>query len=201
MEADMSSQQRVQQHFQHSIATLRETLTSQTDLICAASEHLASALLRGGKVLVCGNGGSAALAQYMSSLLINRFERERPGLPAVALTSDSLGISSIAAESHYKTVYAHQIRTLGQACDILLVIASSRNSANLREAIAAAYDREMPVVLLSSEESASIAEMLQSDGVEIRVPGRTAHRTLEAHLTLIHCLCDLIDIQIFGDEL
>lgn len=197
----MSPQQRVQQHFQHSIATLRETFTSQNDVICAAAERLAGALLQGGKVLVCGNGGSAALAQYMSSLLMNRYERERPGLPAVALTADTVDMSSIAAELQYKSVYAQQIRALGQASDVLLVIASSRNSANLREAIAAAYDREMPVILLSSEESANISEMLQSDGVDIRVPGRAAHRTLEAHLTLIHCLCDLIDIQIFGDEL
>jgi D-sedoheptulose 7-phosphate isomerase len=197
----MSSQQRVQQHIQHSIATLRETLTSQNDTICAAAEHLASALLQGGKVFICGNSGSAALAQYMSSLLMNRFERERPGLPAIALTADTVGMSSIAAELQYKSVYAQQIRTLGQPSDILLVIASSRTSANLREAIVAAYDREMPVILLSSEESANIAEMLQSGGVDIRVPGRAAHRTLEAHLAVIHCLCDLIDIQIFGDEL
>jgi D-sedoheptulose 7-phosphate isomerase len=197
----MTPQQRVQQHFQHSIASLRETQTTQTELVCAAADRLTQALLQGGKVLVCGNGGSAALAQYFSSLLLNRFDRERPALPAIALPADSVAMTAIANDMQYKSVYAQQIRALGQSSDILLVLTSGRNSANLREAISAAYDREMPVIVISCEESGNVAEMLQSGDMELRVPVQLACRSQEVQLTILHCLCDLIDVQIFGEEL
>lgn len=197
----MTPQQRVQEHFQHNIASLRETQAVQTELICAAADRLTQALLQGGKVLVCGNGGSAALAQYFSSLLLNRFDRERPALPAIALTADSIGMTAIAADMQYKSVYAQQIRALGQNSDILLVLTSGRNSANLREAIAAAYDREIPVIVISCEDSGNVSEMLQSGDMELRVPVRQGCRSQEVQLTVLHCLCDLIDVQIFGEEL
>lgn len=197
----MTPQQRVQHHFQHGIASLHETESTQTELICAAAERLTHALLQGGKVLVCGNGGSAALAQYFSSLLLNRFDRERPALPAIALPADSVALTAIATDLQYRSVYAQQIRALGQSSDILLVLTSGRNSANLREAISAAYDREMPVIVISCEESGNVAEMLQSGDMELRVPVRLGCRSQEVQLTILHCLCDLIDVQIFGEEL
>ncbi|MBU2098288.1 MAG: SIS domain-containing protein, partial [Gammaproteobacteria bacterium] len=120
----MTPQQRVQQHFQHSIASLRETQSTQAELICAAADKMTQALLQGGKVLVCGNGGSAALSQYFSSLLLNRFDRERPALPSIALPADSVAMTAIANDLQYKSVYAQQIRALGQSTDILLVLTS-----------------------------------------------------------------------------
>lgn len=197
----MEPQQRVQQHIQHNIATLRETVGSQADVLCAAANRMATALVQGGKILVCGNGGSAALAQYMSALFINRFDRERPGLPSLALSADAVCLSTIATDQQYKTGYAQQIRALAQPADILFVMAAGKSSANLREAITAAYDRDIAVILLSSEESSNLAEMLQPDDIEIRVPARITYRSQEIHLVLIHCLCDLIDIDIFGEEL
>lgn len=197
----MTPQQRVQQHFQHSIASLRETHATQSELICTVADRITQSLLQGGKVLVCGNGGSAALAQYFSSLLLNRFDRERPALPAIALTADSVAMTAIATDLQYKSVYAQQIRALGHSADILLVLTSGRYSANLREALGAAYDREMPVIVISCEESGNVAEMLQSGDMELRVPVRLGCRSQEVQLTILHCLCDLIDVQIFGEEL
>jgi D-sedoheptulose 7-phosphate isomerase len=196
-----SQQQRVEQHFQHSMTSLGETVSGQSDNICLAAKRLASALLNGGKVLLCGNGGSAAMAQYMASLLLNRYERERPGLPALALSADPVSMTSIAADQQYKSVFARQIKAYSQPNDILVLLVCGKSTNNLNEAIAAADDRNIPVILLSSEDSSNIAEMLQSDALEIRVPARSARHCLEVHLTLIHCLCNLIDVEIFGEEL
>lgn len=194
-------QQRVQYHLHDSTTTLRNTLDQQAHLIESAAERLATCLLQGGKVLVCANGISASLAQYAAALLVNRFDRERPGLPALALTSDTVLIMAVAADQQYKTSLSRQVRTLGNHSDILLALSSGQNTATLREAITAAYDKEIQVILLGNDNSAHLAEMLQSDDLEIRVPIDVNHRTQEAHLALIHCLCDLIDIQIFGEEL
>lgn len=197
----MTPQQRVQHHFQHSMSTLQDTETALTESICVAAERITDSLLQGGKILVCGNGGSAALAQYFCALLINRFERERPALPAIALSSDAVAMTAIASDLQYKSVYAQQIRALGQNTDVLLVLTSGRNSANLREAIGAAFDREMPVIVISCEQSGNVAEMLKPGDLELRVPVSIACRSQEAQLTLLHSLCDLIDVQIFGEEL
>jgi D-sedoheptulose 7-phosphate isomerase len=197
----MTHEQRIQDHFRQSINGLSTMLNTQTHLINSAADRIAHALLQGGKVLVCGNGGSAALALYFSSLLLNRFERERPALPAIALSADPVAMTAIATDLQYKSVYAQQIRALGQHTDILLVFTSGRNSANLREAVSAAYDREMPVIVISCEDSGNVSEMLQSDDLELRVPAPAGHRSQEIQLTVLHCLCDLIDIQIFGEEL
>lgn len=197
----MTPEQRIQDHFQQSINGLSASVATQTDLIRAAADRIANALLQGGKVLVCGNGGSAAMALYFSSLLLNRFDRERPALPAIALSADPVAMTAIATDLQYKSIYAQQIRALGQDIDILLVLTSGRNSANLREAVGAAYDREMPVIVISCEDSGNVSEMLQSDDLELRVPAPAGHQSQEIQLTILHCLCNLIDIQIFGEEL
>ncbi len=197
----MTPEQRIQAHFQQSIFGLSTSLDTQVDLIRMAAERIAESLLQGGKILVCGNGGSAALASYFSALLLNRFERERPALPAIALSADSVAMTAIAADLQYRSIYAQQIRALGQHTDILLVLTSGRNSANLREAVSAAYDREMPVIVISCEDSGNVTEMLQSGDIELRVPARAGYRSQEIQLTVLHCLCDLIDVQIFGEEI
>lgn len=197
----MTPEQRIQDHFQQSINGLNTSVATQANLICSAADRISNVLLQGGKVLVCGNGGSAAMALYFSSLLLNRFDRERPALPAIALSADPVAMTAIATDLQYKSVYAQQIRALGQHTDILLVLTSGRNSANLREAVGAAYDREMPVIVISCEDSGNVSEMLQSNDLELRVPAPAGFRSQEIQLTILHCLCDLIDIHIFGEEL
>jgi D-sedoheptulose 7-phosphate isomerase len=197
----MTPEQRIQDHFKQSINDLSTSVATQTNLIRSAADRIANVLLQGGKVLVCGNGGSAAMSLYFSSLLLNRFDRERPALPAIALSADPVAMIAIATDLHYKSVYAQQIRALGQHTDILLLLTCGRNSANLREAVGAAYDREMPVIVISCEDSGNVSEMLQSDDLELRVPAPAGYRSQEIQLTILHCLCDLIDIHIFGEEL
>ena len=157
-------------------------------------------LLNEGKILSCGNGGSAGDAQHFSSELLNRFERERPSLPAVALTTDSSTITSIANDYSYNEIFSKQIRALGQPGDVLLAISTSGNSANVIQAIQAAHDREMTVVALTGRDGGGMASLLLPEDVEIRVPAKVTARIQEVHLLTIHCLCDLIDSQLFGSE-
>ena len=151
-------------------------------------------------MLSCGNGGSAGDAQHFSSELLNRFERERPSLPAIALTTDSSTITSIANDYSYNEIFSKQIRALGQPGDVLLAISTSGNSANIIQAIQAAHDREMIVVALTGRDGGDMASLLLPEDVEIRVPAKVTARIQEVHLLAIHCLCDLIDSQLFGSE-
>ena len=132
--------------------------------------------------------------------MLNRFERERPSLPAIALTTDSSTITSIANDYSYEEVFSKQIRALGQEGDVLLAISTSGNSANVVQAIHAAHDRNMHVVALTGKDGGQIAPLLLPDDVEIRVPSNVTARVQEVHLLVIHSLCDLIDHQLFGSE-
>lgn len=193
-------QNRIQQMFQASIDTKQQALQTLPAAIEQASLLMVNALLADGKILSCGNGGSAGDAQHFSSEMLNRFERERPSLPALALTTDSSTITSIANDYSYEEVFSKQIRALGQQGDILLAISTSGNSANVVQAIHAAHDRNMKVVALTGRDGGSMAPLLQPDDVEIRVPSSVTARIQEVHLLCIHCLCDLIDRQLFGSE-
>lgn len=193
-------QPRIQHMFQASIETKQQALSVLPVAIENASLLIVSALLNEGKILACGNGGSAGDAQHFSSEMLNRFERERPSLPAIALTTDSSTITSIANDYSYEEVFSKQIRALGQAGDILLAISTSGNSANVVQAIHAAHDRNMHVVALTGRDGGQIAPVLLPDDVEIRVPSSVTARVQEVHLLVIHCLCDLIDHQLFGSE-
>ncbi len=166
--------------------------------IAAAAELMADCMLTDTKVLSCGNGGSAADAQHFSSEMLNRFEQERPGLPALALTTDSSTVTSIANDHDYAEVFARQILALGRKGDCLLAISTSGDSANIVQAIEAAHERGMRVVLLSGKSGGMAAEMLAEQDVEIRVPHNLTARIQEVHLTVIHCLCDLIDHRLLG---
>jgi D-sedoheptulose 7-phosphate isomerase len=156
---------------------------------CIVSDH---------KILSCGNGGSAADAQHFSSELLNRFEMERPGLPALALTTDSSTLTSIANDYQFADVFAKQVRALGQPGDMLLAISTSGGSANIVNAIDAAHDRDMNVLLLSGRDGGQAALSLNSRDLEIRVPAESTARIQEVHIVIIHCLCDLIDKQLTG---
>lgn len=193
-------QSRIQQMFQASIETKQNAISTLPQAIESASLMMVSSLLNEGKILACGNGGSAGDAQHFSSEMLNRFERERPSLPAIAITTDSSTLTSIANDYSYEEVFSKQIRALGQAGDILLAISTSGNSANVIQGIHAAHDRDMHVVALTGRDGGQIAPVLLPDDVEIRVPSNVTARIQEVHLLVIHSLCDLIDHQLFGSE-
>ncbi|MGK0443999.1 MAG: D-sedoheptulose 7-phosphate isomerase [Bermanella sp.] len=194
----MHFQERINQHFQASIETKQQAAEVLAPAIEQASDSMVGALLSGGKILTCGNGGSAGDAQHFSSELLNRFERERPSLPAIALTTDSSTVTSIANDYSYNEIFSKQIRALGNAGDVLLAISTSGNSANVVQAIQAAHDREMRVVALTGRDGGDMASLLLPEDIEIRVPSMVTARIQEVHLVVIHCLCDLIDWQLFG---
>lgn len=196
----MNDLDRIRNHFQESIRTKETALDLLAPAIATAAELMAQCLVKEGKILSCGNGGSAGDAQHFSSELLNRFERERPGLPAMALTTDSSTITSIANDYDYSQVFSKQVRALGHAGDLLLAISTSGNSANVLTAIHAAHDRQMHVVALTGRDGGTMAAALSEGDVEIRVPAQVTARIQETHLLVIHCLCDLIDLHLFGQE-
>jgi len=196
----MDMQSRIRLLFQASIDTKQQAMDILAPHIELASEVMVNALLNEGKMLACGNGGSASDAQHFSSELLNRFERERPSLPAIALTTDSATLTSIANDYSYNEIFSKQIRALGQPGDVLLAISTSGNSANIIQAIQAAHDREMIVVAMTGRDGGGMASLLLPEDVEIRVPSMVTARIQEVHLLTIHCLCDRIDSQLFGSE-
>jgi D-sedoheptulose 7-phosphate isomerase len=192
---------RITQNFNESIQLKQQCMELVSPAIAQAAENLTHCFLQGRKVLTCGNGGSAGDAQHFSSEMLNRFERERPGLPAIALTTDSSTLTSIANDYQFADVFSKQIRALGQAGDILLAISTSGNSDNIINAIDAAHEREMRVIALTGRAGGEVAALLENQDVEIRVPGQSTARIQEVHLLIIHCLCDLIDCQLLGKEI
>jgi D-sedoheptulose 7-phosphate isomerase len=188
---------RVRRHFQESIAT-KHAAIELAPVISAAAATMTRCLLEDGKILSCGNGGSAADAQHFSSELLNRFELERPGLPAMALTTDSSTLTSIANDYAFVEIFAKQVRALGQPGDVLLAI--STNSENVIRAIRAAHERDMSVVALTGRDGGTIAGTLGANDFEIRVPAERTCRIQEVHLLAIHCLCDLIDAELLGSS-
>jgi D-sedoheptulose 7-phosphate isomerase len=191
---------RVREHFAESIATKQSSVEVISDSIAAAGELMSQALLNDGKILSCGNGGSAADSQHFSSELLNRFERERPGLPAMALTTDASTVTSISNDYAYEEIFSKQVRALGKPEDVLLAISTSGNSENVIRAIAAAHERGMRVVALTGRDGGRMADIFAPDDVEIRVPATRTARIQEVHLVIIHCLCDLIDTSLLGDD-
>ena len=188
-------EQRVRRHFEESLATKQAAITL-APAIAAAAATMTRCLLEDGKILSCGNGGSAADSQHFSSELLNRFEMERPGLPAVALTTDSSTLTSIANDYAFVEVFAKQVRALGQPADVLLAISTSGNSENVVRAIHAAHERGLRVVALTGRDGGTIADVLTEDDIEIRVPAERTCRIQEVHLLVIHCLCDPIDAEL-----
>jgi len=189
---------RIKQNFHDSINTKQVAADLLAEPLATAAQMITQCLLGGGKILSCGNGGSAGDAQHFSSEMLNRFEMERPGLPAVALTTDSSTLTSIANDYSYDQVFSKQVSALGQQGDILLAISTSGNSTNVNRAIEAAHEREMQVIALSGKQGGDMASLLTADDVEIRVPSDSTARIQEVHLLAIHCICDLVDHQLLG---
>jgi D-sedoheptulose 7-phosphate isomerase len=194
------SVERIQQQFRDSAAVKLEALETLAVPIAAAVDALFGALANGSKILVCGNGGSAAGAQHFAAQLIGRFERERPGLPAIALTTDSSILTAIGNDYAFEEIFSKQVRALGQAGDALLAISTSGNSVNVLAAIQEAHEREMIVIALTGKGGGVIAEVLAETDIHICVPSERAARVQEVQLLTIHCLCDGIDAMLLGED-
>ena len=189
---------RIKNHFLDSIETKRNALEELIIPIKHAANCISDSLLNEGKILSCGNGGSAGDAQHFSAELLNRFEIERPGLPAVALTTDSSTLTAIANDYEYDQIFSKQILALGTNRDVLLAISTSGNSSNIIKAVQAAHERDMQVLSLTGNKGGKLAKLLKGDDIEIRVPSDRTARIQEIHLLVIHCLCDIIDAILFG---
>lgn len=190
-------QKRIQQHIEDSINTKLTVLHTLPDIIATAGQKMADCLQAGGKILSCGNGGSAADAQHFSAELINRFERERPSLAGIALTTDTSALTSIANDYDFQAVFAKQVLGLGFRGDVLLAISTSGNSPSILKAIEAAHEKGLTVVALTGKDGGKIPAHLLDTDIHICIPGQNVARIQESHLLVIHCLCDLIDHLLF----
>lgn len=191
---------RISQHFTESAHIKLQAMDLLAEPIAYAADRIVQCLLSEGKVLSCGNGGSAGDAQHFSSEMLNRFEMERPGLAAMALTTDSSTLTSIANDYSFEEIFSKQVRALGQPNDLLLAISTSGSSRNVIQAIQAAHDREMGVIALTGKDGGQMAELLTASDIHLCVPGTSTARIQEVHLLIIHCLCDAIDCILLGAE-
>jgi len=187
----------IKANFTESIQTKIAAAELLPPVIERASSMMVEALIRGNKILCCGNGGSAGDSQHFSSELLNRYERDRPSLPAIALTTDTSTLTSIANDYSYDQVFSKQVRALGQPGDILLAISTSGNSRNVINAMEAALARDMTIVALTGKDGGEMAGFLSQNDVEIRVPSNRTARIQEVHLLIIHNLCECIDDSLF----
>jgi D-sedoheptulose 7-phosphate isomerase len=194
------SVERIQQHFRDSAALKLAAMEALAVPIAAAVDTMFAALANGNKILACGNGGSAADAQHFAAELIGRFERDRPGLPALALTTDASVLTALANDYAYDQVFARQVRALGQPGDVLLAITTSGNSANVLAAIEEAHEREMIVIALTGKGGGTLNNVLADTDLHLCVPSDRTARIQEVHLLTIHCLCDGIDAMLLGDD-
>lgn len=192
--------ERIIGHFNESARLKLDMAELLAPAIAGAADHILQCILRDGKVLACGNGGSAADAQHFSSKMMSRFELERPGLPAIALTTDTSTLTSVANALAFDQVFARQVLALGQPGDVLLAISTSGDSPNIVAAAEAARGRDMAVIALTGHEGGKLAEQLSDRDVLICVPADSAARIQEIHLLTIHCLCDAVDSALLGVE-
>lgn len=186
-------------HFEESSEVFSRAMQVLPPIIAEAADVCCEALLNGRKILTCGNGGSAGDAMHLSSELVNRFAMERPGLPAVALTTDTFVLTSIANDYDYERVFARQVQALGQEGDVLFAISTSGQSANVIAAVRTAIERDMKVIALSGKDGGKFNEVLRAGiDVEVRAPSDVTARIQEVHLVTLHSLCDAIDQTLFG---
>ncbi len=191
---------RIERQFTDSAETKRRSLAALGGPIARATDLMVKCLLANGKILACGNGGSAADSQHFAAELVNRFERERPGLAAIALTTDSSTLTSIANDYDFEQVFSRQVSSIGAPNDVLLAISTSGNSKNVVRAVRAAHERDIRVVALTGRGGGEIGDALASGDVHVCVPHSQTARIQEVHLLALHCLCDGIDFLLLGAE-
>jgi D-sedoheptulose 7-phosphate isomerase len=189
---------RITAHFEQSGHLKLELAELLAAPIADAAEVVVEALLKEHKVFSCGNGGSAAIAQYFASLMLNRYEMERPGLAAIALCADISTLTSIANENHFEKVYSKQVSALGMQDDVLLAISTRGNSRNILNAITAAHERGMRVIAMTGGDGGNVVELLGEHDIHIGVPHDNASRIQETYILILHCLCDAIDCLLLG---
>ncbi|MFC5510733.1 phosphoheptose isomerase [Massilia jejuensis] len=192
--------QRILAHFQESADLKLQSAAALAHPISQAIELMFGALSNGNKILACGNGGSAADCQHFAAELVGRFERERFPLPAIALTTDTSIMTAVGNDYSFREIYSKQVQAFGQAGDVLLAISTSGNSANVLAAVEAALEREMRVVALTGKDGGALAKLLTDADVHINVPHSRTARIQEVHLVAIHCICDGIDVALFGGD-
>ena len=190
---------RVAQHFSDSIATKQRVVAALTPHIAAASHAMVVCLKNGGKILACGNGGSAGDSQHFAAELVGRFEREREELAAIALTTDSSILTAVGNDYSFDEIFSKQVRGLGKAGDILFAISTSGNSKNVVAAIDAAHLKHMHVVAMTGRNGGKIAGLIKAGDVLLNVDSQVTTRVQEVHLLMLHCLCDAIDNLMFGE--
>ncbi len=189
---------RITGHFSASAQLKLRVADALATPIAAAAERMVRCLMSNRKILSCGNGGSAADSQHFAAEMLNRFEMERPGLAAFALTTDSSTLTSIANDFDFSEVFAKQVRALGQSGDLLLAISTSGNSGNVIEAVHAAHERHMDVIALTGRNGGAMAGLMTDGDIQICVPASSTARIQEVHLLTLHCLCDAVDCLLLG---
>ena len=187
-------------HFEEGIELRRRMAETLPQEIARAGEALAAALKSGRKALACGNGGSAADSQHFAAEIVGRFERERPGMPAIALTVDTSAITAIANDYDWDRVFAMQVAALGQRGDVLLAISTSGNSKNVIKAVEAAHSKDMTVIALTGRDGGAMGRMLRPQDFHLNVAHPRTMRVQEIHLLVVHCLCEVVDNVIFGEK-
>ncbi len=193
----MRAEERVRTHFDNTIATQARAREALSAPVAVAARRLATTLEAGGRILVCGNGGSASDAQHFAAEFINRFERERPPLAAIALTTDTSALTAIGNDYSFDQVFSKQVEALARPGDALVAISTSGGSRNVCTAVDAAHDAKAWVLALTGRNGGALAAALHANDLELRVPAeRTAH-IQEVHIVLLHCLCDLVDEQLY----
>ena len=196
----MTLEQRIAKHFQESVATKQRMEGALTPRIAVAAQAMVDCLKAGGKILSCGNGGSAGDAQHFAAELVGRFERERAELAAIALTTDSSILTAIANDYSFEEIFSKQVRALGKPGDVLYAISTSGNSKNVIAAIRAAQEKGLRIVAMTGRNGGHIAGILKSDDVLLNVESPVTARIQEVHLLILHCLCDAIDNLLFGEQ-
>ncbi len=190
---------RIKRHFQDSVETKQRVAVALTPRIAAASQLMVESLKQGGKILACGNGGSAGDSQHFAAELIGRFEREREELAAIALTTDSSILTAVANDYSFDEIFSKQVRGLGKTGDVLFAISTSGNSKNVVAAIEAAHLKGMHVVGMTGRNGGKVASLMKSSDVLLNVDSQVTTRIQEVHLLTLHCLCDAIDNLMFGE--
>ncbi len=193
-------EQRIEKHFIDSADLKYQAALALSKPIAQATQAILASVTSGGKVLACGNGGSAADAQHFAAEFVGRYERERPELAAIALTTDTSIMTAIANDYDFNVIFSKQVRALGSAGDVLLAISTSGNSANVMAAVEAAHLREMTVVALTGKGGGKIGAMLRETDVHICVPHERTARIQEVHLLTLHCICDGVDTMLLGEQ-